>query len=64
MPLGNWEGEESDEAKSGELPIYHLPFDLRAIGRDLYSFSHVAEKIFSLYADKQLEIRYAEYVLD
>ena len=46
MPLRNWEGEGSDEAKSGELPIYHLPFDLRAIGRDLYSFSHVAEKIF------------------
>lgn len=38
MSLGNWEDQMSVEAESGELPIHHSPFDLRAIGRRIYSF--------------------------
>ena len=39
----------SNDAESGELPIHHSPFDLRAIGRRIiYPFSHASKKAFLL----------------
>ena len=39
----------SVDTESGELPIQHSPFDLRAIGRRIiYPFSHASEKAFLL----------------